>query len=76
MPGSTGTAVIAGHVDAPKGPAAFYGLGALKKGAKITIPRQDGLTAHFVVDGVEGYEKDDFPDRKVATPATSWFTRT
>lgn len=65
MPGSTGTAVIAGHVDTRKGPAAFYGLGSLKKGAKIKIPRKDGLTAHFVVDGVEEYEKDDFPNRKV-----------
>lgn len=65
MPGSTGTAVIAGHVDTRKGPAAFYGLGALKKGAKIKVPRKDGLTAHFVVDGVEEYEKDDFPSKKV-----------
>lgn len=65
MPGSTGTAVIAGHVDTRKGPAVFYGLGSLKKGAKIKVPREDGLTAHFVVDGVEEYEKDDFPDAKV-----------
>ncbi|MGB8945695.1 MAG: class F sortase [Streptomyces sp.] len=64
-PGSTGTAVIAGHVDTAEGPAAFYGLGALKKGAKIKVPREDGLTAHFVVDGVEEYEKNDFPDTKV-----------
>lgn len=28
-------------------------------------PREDRLTAHFVVDGVEEYEKDDFPNRKV-----------
>ncbi|MFI6093856.1 class F sortase [Streptomyces sp. NPDC051218] len=53
---NTGTAVIAGHVDTPKGPAAFYGLGALKKCAKIQVTREDGLTAHFVIDGVEEYE--------------------
>lgn len=64
-PGSTGTAVIAAHVDTRKGPAAFYGLGALKKGAKIKVPREDGLTAHFVIDGVEEYEKDDFPSSRV-----------
>ncbi|MEU3741436.1 class F sortase [Streptomyces sp. NPDC032198] len=64
-PGSTGTAVIAAHVDTSKGPAAFYGLGSLKKGAKIKVPREDGLTAHFVIDGVEEYAKDDFPSSKV-----------
>ncbi|MEU6000262.1 MULTISPECIES: class F sortase [unclassified Streptomyces] len=68
LPGSTGTAVIAGHVDTPEGPAVFYGLGALKKGAKVKVTREDGRTAEFTVDGVEEYEKDDFPSTKVYAP--------
>ncbi|MFF3641764.1 class F sortase [Streptomyces sp. NPDC002564] len=65
MPGSTGTAVIAGHVDTQRGPAVFYGLGSLEKGALIEVARADGLTAHFTVDGVEEYERTNFPDAKV-----------
>jgi hypothetical protein len=67
-PGSTGTAVIAGHVDTREGPAVFYGLGALKKGAKVQVTRQDGRVAEFTVDGVEEYEKDNFPSDKVYAP--------
>ncbi|MFF1695856.1 class F sortase [Streptomyces sp. NPDC058257] len=68
LPGSTGTAVIAGHVDTNEGPAVFFGLGSLKKGAKVQVTREDGRTAVFTVDGVEEYEKDDFPSSKVYAP--------
>ncbi|MFC8131181.1 class F sortase [Streptomyces sp. NPDC057302] len=68
LPGSTGTAVIVGHVDTPKGPAVFYGLGSLKKGAKVKVVREDRRTAEFTVYGVEEYEKDDFPSAKVYAP--------
>ncbi|MFI6938643.1 class F sortase [Streptomyces sp. NPDC050418] len=64
-PGATGTAVIAGHVDIPTGPAVFYGLGALKKGMHIEIPRADGRTAHFTIDAIEVYDAAAFPDNKV-----------
>ncbi|WP_329112798.1 class F sortase [Streptomyces sp. NBC_01353] len=64
-PGSPGTAVVAGHVDTPSGPAVFHRLGALKKGAEITVDRQDGRTALFKVDAVEVHAKDDFPDDRV-----------
>ncbi|MFB7369829.1 class F sortase [Streptomyces sp. NPDC056222] len=64
-PGSPGTAVVAGHVDTPAGPAVFHQLGALKKGAEITVDRQDGRTALFKVDAVEVHAKDDFPDDRV-----------
>ncbi|HET6860357.1 MAG TPA: class F sortase [Streptomyces sp.] len=64
-PGSTGTAVIAGHVDTLKGPAVFYNLGSLHKDNTIRVKRADGYTATFVVDGVEVYEKDDFPSDQV-----------
>ncbi|MEV7279792.1 class F sortase [Streptomyces sp. NPDC093111] len=64
-PGAKGTAIIAGHVDNDRGPAVFYALGALKKGHRVEVLRQDGRTAVFTVDAVEVYDKDHFPDAKV-----------
>lgn len=64
-PGSRGTAVVAGHVDTPTGPAVFHRLGTLGKGAEIAVDRQDGRTAFFTVDAVEVHAKDDFPDDRV-----------
>ncbi|MEU7038878.1 class F sortase [Streptomyces sp. NPDC046237] len=64
-PGALGTAVVAGHVDTPAGPAVFHQLGALKQGAEIRVDRRDGRTALFTVDAVEEHEKGRFPDDKV-----------
>ncbi|MFI6929719.1 class F sortase [Streptomyces sp. NPDC050287] len=64
-PGETGTAIVAGHVDNADGPAVFYDLGALKKGAAIEVDRRDGTVAVFTVDAVEVYQARNFPDRKV-----------
>jgi hypothetical protein len=64
-PGETGTAIVAGHVDNADGPAVFYGLGALKRGSTVEVDRRDGSVAVFVVDSVEVYSAEDFPDRKV-----------
>ncbi|MEV4558984.1 class F sortase [Kitasatospora sp. NPDC049285] len=69
-PGSSGAAILAGHVDNAHGPAVFYRLGALRRGDQLEIARADRATAWFQVDGVEVYPKQDFPDAKVysATP--------
>ncbi|MFC8880570.1 class F sortase, partial [Streptomyces ardesiacus] len=64
-PGEKGTAVVVGHVDNQQGPAVFYGLGALKKGNKVEIHRQDGKTAVFEIYGIEVFEKDNFPGDRV-----------
>ncbi|GAA3974051.1 class F sortase [Streptomyces marokkonensis] len=64
-PGETGTAIVAGHVDNAEGPAVFYRLGALEKGATIEVDRRDGAVAVFTVDAVEVYAAKDFPDEKV-----------
>ncbi|MFE0804555.1 class F sortase [Streptomyces sp. NPDC058812] len=64
-PGETGTAIVAGHVDNAEGPAVFYRLGALEKGATIEVDRRDGGVAVFTVDAVEAYAAKDFPDQKV-----------
>jgi hypothetical protein len=64
-PGERGTAIVAGHVDNADGPAVFYDLGALAKGATIDVDRRDGSVAVFTVDAVEAYAAKDFPDEKV-----------
>ncbi|MGY6018510.1 class F sortase [Streptomyces spinosirectus] len=64
-PGSTGNAVIAGHVDTPRGRAVFYALGVLHKGDTIAVTRADRSTAEFSVYGVEVYAKNDFPNERV-----------
>ncbi len=60
-PGEFGPAVIGAHVDSLAGPAVFYRLGALKRGAAVTVGRKDGSTATFVVDRVARYSKAGFP---------------
>lgn len=64
-PGERGTAIVAGHVDNTEGPAVFYDLGALRRGAVIEIDRQDRSVAVFTVDAVEVYSARNFPDEKV-----------
>ncbi len=64
-PGQFGPAVIAGHVDSKAGPAIFYRLGELEPGATLSVTREDGSTAEFVVDKVERYPKDAFPTAAV-----------
>ncbi|MFI5793053.1 class F sortase [Streptomyces sp. NPDC051677] len=64
-PGEKGTSVVVGHVDNKLGPAVFYGLGALKKGNRVEVARQDGKTAVFEVYGIEVFEKNNFPGDRV-----------
>ncbi|MFE0643786.1 class F sortase [Streptomyces sp. NPDC058877] len=68
-PGAKGTAIVAGHVDNAEGPAVFYTLGALKKGHRIEVDREDGRTAVFTVDAIEVYDNQNFPDEKVYAEA-------
>ncbi|MEY9928258.1 sortase (surface protein transpeptidase) [Catenulispora sp. GP43] len=69
-PGTIGTAVIAGHVDNSQGPAVFFNLGTLKKGAEVDVDRADGVTAVFTVDAVEAYDARAFPNDKVYGDST------
>ncbi|MCP3818859.1 class F sortase [Streptomyces sp. A3M-1-3] len=64
-PGEQGTSVVVGHVDNANGPAVFYRLGSLRKGARIEVARQDGRTAAFSVYAVEVVAKKDFPADRV-----------
>ncbi|MFJ4681740.1 class F sortase [Streptomyces sp. NPDC091377] len=64
-PGEKGTAVVVGHVDNSRGPAVFYGLGALKQGHHVEVAREDGKTAVFEIYGIEVFEKNNFPGDRV-----------
>lgn len=64
-PGEKGTAVVIDHVDNTQGPAVFYGLGALRKGNRIEIAREDGKTAVFEIYGIDVFAKNDFPGDRV-----------
>jgi sortase (surface protein transpeptidase) len=67
-PGEIGPAVIAGHVDSTSGPAVFFRLGSLRRGAVVRVLRADGSTAHFTVEAVERASKEAFPTRRVFGP--------
>jgi magnesium-transporting ATPase (P-type) len=54
-----------GPTPGKSGPAVFYRLGSLKKGAQVSVLRKDGSKAHFVVDRVARYSKSNFPSATV-----------
>lgn len=64
-PGETGTSIVAGHVDTATSPAVFAELSELEKGDVFHVVRADGRRPTFVVDSVETFAKDDFPDERV-----------
>ena len=69
-PGDPGPAVIVGHVDSHDGPAVFWRVRELVKGADVTVIGADGRRARFSVQGSEQIPKDAFPTERVygATP--------
>jgi uncharacterized iron-regulated membrane protein len=64
-PGQMGSAVILGHVDDYRGPAAFYKLRSLRAGDKVDVGLAGGAVAHFSVTSVGSYLKTQFPSRQV-----------
>jgi Sortase domain len=69
-PGDAGPAVIAGHVDSVSGPAVFYRLRELRRGAVVFIREANGARLRFVVDSSVRYPKDRFPSEAVYGPAS------
>jgi sortase (surface protein transpeptidase) len=67
-PGERGPAVIVGHVDSRTGPAVFYPLRELRRGAAVIVRRRDGSRVRFTVLGSERYPKDHFPTARVYGP--------
>ncbi|MFB7664188.1 class F sortase [Kitasatospora sp. NPDC056138] len=64
-PGEPGTSVVVGHVDTLTGPAVFMGLSSLGQGSEVDVTRADGVTATYVVDTIQAFAKDQFPDDEV-----------
>jgi len=70
-PGEIGSAVLAGHLDAPDGsPAVFWDLKNLKTGNEIVITDEDGEKQTFIIKGIESYPWDDFPLEEVFADST------
>ena len=70
VPGETGPAVIAGHVDWAGAPAVFAGLARLRAGAEVLVARADGSTARFTVTRVVRAPKSAFPAAEVYAPTS------
>jgi hypothetical protein len=70
VPGETGPAVIAGHVDWAGAPAVFAGVADLAPGAEVLVERADGSTERFTVTRVVRSAKTDFPAAEVYAPAS------
>jgi len=65
VPGATGPAVMAGHVDWEGSPGVFYDLRLLEPADEITVTRTDGSSVVFAVTSVEQFDKDAFPTAAV-----------
>jgi sortase (surface protein transpeptidase) len=65
MPGETGPAVMAGHVDWGGSPGVFYDLRSMKPGDAIEVTRADGSRVAFAVVSVEQFPKNEFPSDAV-----------
>lgn len=70
IPGDTGRAVLAGHIDSPDGEAIFYGLDRLAPGDEIFVASQDGgAEQRFVVSGAALYHVDHAPLDQIFGPS-------
>ncbi|UZI31039.1 class F sortase [Streptomyces sp. VB1] len=68
QPGAKGAALFVGHVDTDTKPAVFYGLSAVKPGARIEVTRTDGSVAEFTVDDVQLVTRERFDAQKAYGP--------
>jgi sortase (surface protein transpeptidase) len=68
VPGQTGPAVIAGHVDWVDRIAVFHRLDELQAGDRITVIMDDRTKVVFAVDDVRKVSKLHFPTASVYGP--------
>ncbi|GKV70037.1 class F sortase [Sporosarcina sp. NCCP-2716] len=61
MPGSQGSAVMAGHIDSLTGPAIFYKLDQLKPGDDVIVTGKEGQQLTFTVTRSEVFPRNDSP---------------
>ncbi|MFI6682517.1 class F sortase [Streptomyces sp. NPDC050485] len=67
-PGAAGAALLVGHVDTESKPAVFYGLSAVRPGARIKVTGADGSVAEFTIDDVQVLARDRFDAAKAYGP--------
>lgn len=68
LPGASGSAVLAGHVDdRQQGRGAFFDLGGLDVGDTITVEHDDGATTTWQVSARRSYPKDELPINEIFT---------
>ncbi|MFE3941065.1 class F sortase [Streptomyces sp. NPDC059118] len=67
-PGAKGPALLVGHVDTETRPAVFYGLSAVRPGAKVEVTRMDGTVAEFTIDDVQVFTRARFDADKAYGP--------
>jgi sortase (surface protein transpeptidase) len=60
VPGAPGPAILFGHVDTYIGPAVFYRLYLLRRGARVYV-RADGRSMAFSVTSIQQVSKQAFP---------------
>ncbi|HEX2639187.1 MAG TPA: class F sortase [Pyrinomonadaceae bacterium] len=66
VPGSDGSAVMAGHVDnALALPGVFKNLQNIQPGADVYVREKSGAELHFVVDEVDTYDVADAPTSRI-----------
>ena len=68
VPGDTGPAVIAGHVDWVDRIAVFHRLAELHQGDRIEVVMDDRSVVRFAVDSVRSVPKSRFPTKAVYGP--------
>lgn len=68
VPGRTGPAVIAGHVDWVDRIAVFHRLDELQQGDTVRVVMDDGSSVRFAVDDVRKVSKLHFPTTAVYGP--------
>ncbi|MFJ8374711.1 class F sortase [Streptomyces sp. NPDC094461] len=66
--GAKGPALLVGHVDTETRPAVFYGLSAVRPGARVEVTRTDGTVAEFTVDDVQVFTRARFDADKAYGP--------
>jgi hypothetical protein len=67
-PGQQGPAVILGHVDSTDGPAVFFDIARLPRGAAVYVDLADGSSTGFRVTGLSTVPKTRFPTDSVYLP--------
>jgi sortase A len=61
MPGQTGNAVMAGHVDNKTGPAIFFNLKNVKPGNEIIVENNKKEKVIFIVEKLKSYDYEEAP---------------